>query len=150
MEEKNLNQNQNQDEAFSREVSVDAYINQTDDEAVLAAQKAFGITTLFPWQRIVIANIMDSVTQLASDNQHDAEKNQDEKNEGQDSDGLDDIVCRGKQVVLLPTGAGKSLCFLTPALLLKGPTLVIYPLLALMSDQKRRMDQGNLLSVEFR
>ena len=150
MEEKNLNQNQNQDEAFSREVSVDAYINQTDDEAVLAAQKAFGITTLFPWQRIVIANIMDSVTQLASDNQHGAEKNQNEESDVPDSDGLDDIVCRGKQVVLLPTGAGKSLCFLTPALLLKGPTLVIYPLLALMSDQKRRMDQGNLLSVEFR
>ena len=57
---------------------------------------------------------------------------------------------RGRQIVLLPTGAGKSLCFLTPALLLKGPTLVIYPLLALMADQKRRMDSGGIESVIFR
>lgn len=56
----------------------------------------------------------------------------------------------GRQIVLLPTGAGKSLCFLTPALLLKGPTLVIYPLLALMADQKRRMDSGGIESVIFR
>ena len=84
------------------------------------ARESFGITYLYPWQRIVIGNIL--------------EPNQDNR----------------RQIVLLPTGAGKSLCFLTPALLLKGPTLVIYPLLALMSDQKRRMDQGNLKSVEFR
>ena len=55
-----------------------------------------------------------------------------------------------RQIVLLPTGAGKSLCFLTPALLLPGPTLVLYPLLALMSDQKRRMDEGKMKSVVFR
>ena len=84
------------------------------------AKKAFGITYLYPWQRIVIGNILEP----------------DENN--------------NRQIVLLPTGAGKSLCFLTPALLLKGPTLVIYPLLALMSDQKRRMQEGNLKCVEFR
>ena len=55
-----------------------------------------------------------------------------------------------RQIVLLPTGAGKSLCFLTPALLLPGPTMVLYPLLALMSDQKRRMDEGKMKSVVFR
>ena len=60
------------------------------------------------------------------------------------------LFYRGRQIVLLPTGAGKSLCFLTPALLLKGPTLVIYPLLALMADQKRRMDSGGIESVIFR
>ena len=60
------------------------------------------------------------------------------------------LFYRGRQIVLLPTGAGKSLCFLTPALLLKGPTLVIYPLLALMADQKRRMDTGGIESVIFR
>ena len=56
------------------------------------------------------------------------------------------LFYRGRQIVLLPTGAGKSL----PALLLKGPTLVIYPLLALMADQKRRMDSGGIESVIFR
>jgi len=38
---------------------------------------------------------------------------------------------RGGQIVLLPTGAGKSLCFMIPAVLLPGATLIIYPLLAL-------------------
>ena len=43
------------------------------------------------------------------------------------------------QIVVLPTGAGKSLCFQLPALMLPGPTLVIMPLLALMADQLRKL-----------
>ncbi|WP_338114547.1 DEAD/DEAH box helicase, partial [Treponema berlinense] len=100
------------------------------DEATLAAQKSFGIKFLFPWQRLVIANILDSS----------GAENKDFEIDGQINE--NDGVCRGKQIVLLPTGAGKSLCFLTPALLLDGPTLVMYPLLALMADQQRRMQEG--------
>ncbi|MDR0662633.1 MAG: RecQ family ATP-dependent DNA helicase, partial [Spirochaetaceae bacterium] len=56
----------------------------------------------------------------------------------------------GRQIVILPTGAGKSLCFQLPAMLLDGPTLVIYPILSLMADQERRLMEKNFSPVTLR
>ena len=54
------------------------------------------------------------------------------------------------QIVVLPTGAGKSLCFQLPSLLLQGPTLVLMPLLSLLSDQLRKMRDAGIPVEELR
>jgi len=75
----------------------------------------FGIRYLYPYQRLVVANVLDAVEAEAGSGEAD------------------------NQVVILPTGAGKSLCFQLPASMCPGPTLVVYPLLGLMADQERRL-----------
>ena len=45
------------------------------------------------------------------------------------------------QIVILPTGAGKSLCFQFPSKLLPGATIIVFPLISLMTDQRRRLEE---------
>lgn len=54
---------------------------------------------------------------------------------------ISNILDGRDQIVILPTGSGKSLCFWLPVELLPGVTLVITPLLALMKDQLRRLSE---------
>lgn len=48
---------------------------------------------------------------------------------------VDRIVVGKNTLVLMPTGAGKSLCYQLPALVLAGTALIVSPLLALMREQ---------------
>lgn len=131
----------------------------TGDPLGQAARRLFGVSYLFPYQRLVVANILEaaaakgfpicwpgtgsSSTGGSTDPDGIAET-------GEFSEEDRDRESLGRQIVILPTGAGKSLCFQLPAMLLAGPTLVIYPLLSLMADQERRLKERGFAPVMLR
>ncbi len=93
-----------------------------EETIISAAQQYFGISMLKPFQLLVMQRILEQ----------------------------DEGSFVRHQLVILPTGTGKSLCFLVPALLCKGLTVIVYPLLALMNDQKSKLEAGGIDCVVLR
>ena len=52
-------------------------------------------------------------------------------------------------LVALPTGSGKSLIYQVPAMILKRPTIVVSPLIALMTDQERALASRGVPVIIF-
>ncbi len=97
---------------------------QKDYMSVIASTAAsrFGIKALKPYQILVVHRILEQ----------------------------EDSSFVRNQIVILPTGTGKSLCFLLPAILCRGITVIIYPLLALMNDQIRRLEKAGISCICLR
>lgn len=101
-------------------------IHPTDRLIASLVTRRFNLPALYPYQQLVIRYIAEQAA-------------------------LYEQASWKKQVenllVILPTGSGKSICFMLPALLLKGITVVVYPLLSLMNDQLRRAEKIGLSAV---
>lgn len=81
------------------------------------ARTVFGIQTLRPFQQVIIQRILEQDT---PDTDH------------------------AGMVGILPTGGGKSLCFMLPSLEVAALTVIVYPLLSLMNDQLKRFRRSNI------
>ena len=107
----------------------------TSDPLTSIAKKHFGIDYLFPYQRLAVFNILEAagVPGFAPAPQVNPVTGERETPD-----------TAPHQIIILPTGAGKSLCFMLPAILLEGATLVVFPLLSLIADQARRLIEAKM------
>ncbi|WP_319561627.1 helicase-related protein [Marispirochaeta sp.] len=90
--------------------------------------KHFGLNSLFPYQRSIIEEICVACGATIA---------------GTDGE----APSRG--LILLPTGAGKSICYMLPALIIPGYSLIIYPLNALISDQLGRFKSAGISALSL-
>ncbi|MCF7948709.1 MAG: RecQ family ATP-dependent DNA helicase [Spirochaetia bacterium] len=104
-----------------------------EDPVSRAARERFGIPYLFPYQRLVISNVLEAAGYF---DHTEAQSDQVEQERT--------TAPPRRQLVVLPTGAGKSLCFMLPGVLLADITLLIFPLLSLMADQLRRLNEQGI------
>jgi ATP-dependent DNA helicase RecQ len=146
-------------------------MDQTDLDRAAAVR--FGIPALSPYQRLVITNTLEAAAAAAGETagthaagggraagprsangaaglalghaeHHHLLAGEDEV---PDPEAPSDRLT--SQIVILPTGAGKSLCFQLPAVLLPGVSVIVYPLRALISDQERRLWEAGIPFVSL-
>ncbi len=136
-------------EAAQYPIDTSAEISMEDPIAAIALNR-FHILHLAPLQRFAIANILEDA-RTAEDEYKTSALFSTPSGTGF---GLSPSYPMRRetmrQLVLFPTGFGKSVCFQLPALLLDGLTVIVYPLLALMNDQKRRLEEASLPCALFR
>ncbi|MEH1925599.1 DNA helicase RecQ [Nostoc sp.] len=60
---------------------------------------------------------------------------------------IEDALQNRDLLIVMPTGGGKSLCFQLPALIKKGLTVVVSPLIALMQDQVEGLRNNNIAAT---
>lgn len=61
---------------------------------------------------------------------------------------IDRVLAGQPTLAVMPTGAGKSLCYQLPAVLLPGRTVVVSPLIALMKDQCESLREIGIAAVQ--
>jgi RecQ family ATP-dependent DNA helicase len=57
---------------------------------------------------------------------------------------IESVLAGRDTLAIMPTGAGKSLCYQLPALQLSGTTVVVSPLIALMKDQSDKLEERGI------
>ena len=62
---------------------------------------------------------------------------------------IESILSGKDTLALLPTGAGKSICFQVPTIYQRGICIVISPLIALMQDQVKDLVSKNLKERDY-
>lgn len=62
---------------------------------------------------------------------------------------IDSVLSGSDTVALLATGAGKSICYQVPALCMEGKTIVVSPLIALMTDQVQALEKRGIRALQL-
>ena len=57
---------------------------------------------------------------------------------------IDELISGRDALCIMPTGAGKSVCYQIPALMMEGITIVVSPLISLMNDQVTALTQSGI------
>lgn len=61
---------------------------------------------------------------------------------------IDSVLHGANTLAIMPTGAGKSLCYQLPALKIPGTTVVVSPLISLMKDQAGKLETAGVSATE--